>query len=240
MVLVDLGRTALVQELLTGELTKRIDSVVQVSQDYRNWLDASPVVRSTGTVSFGLICKVLDMGSQFTIRPLLSGELPAPPAVPEWFVSGARSPVRILAPDGQGPEHLMVSPLRLSVQDGHVVAQPALSDYFDAMASVSSNSPLRAQQRGSVSLPVRTFNPTTLVTAHGESVVTELLRRVDYALIEDADLRPADLLAHLEQFQAKNVVLYNMTEAMGLTGNYAYVLWKRSGPNRKLAGERLA
>ncbi|HEY3115275.1 MAG TPA: hypothetical protein VGK54_00885, partial [Chloroflexota bacterium] len=69
-----------------------------------------------------------------------------------------------------------------------MLAQPALSDYFRELAFTTGGQNLR--DLDSVSLPVRVFDPSPLVTSKRGSVLGELLKRVDYLLVEDADLRP--------------------------------------------------
>ena len=131
----------------------------------------------------------------------------------------------------------MVSPLRFEVEDRHVFAQPALSDYFRELA-FNLDEPTM-DPADVVSLPVRIFDPAALVTSNCTSVLWEMLQRVDYLLIEDADLRPQDLLAHLARFRLNDVVAYDMTSTMRLTGNYAYVLLSARNHLPRLEGERL-
>lgn len=113
-----------------------------------------------------------------------------------------------------------------------------MSDYFHELSFISGTQELG--QPDSLSLPVRIFNPSALVTSKGGSVLGELLRRVDYLIIEDADLRPQELLAHFERFQIRNIIIYDFTSTMRLTGNYAYVLTRRGHPLPQLNGDRLA
>ena len=66
-----------------------------------------------------------------------------------------------------------------------------------------------------------------------------LVENCDYVIIEDADLRPQDLVEHMETFSLHSITIQDMTEALGLTGNYAYVLWSNSKPKKEpgFAGE---
>ena len=237
LTLVDLAQTALAPMLLSGDLNRHIEGITRAGMDYRSWLATRPASGPTRSVRFGLACKVFDMASQFVIRPFAEGQLPAPPAVPAWFVPKDRSPVYFLSQRGRDPEALPLSPLRFQVGDGHVFAQPARSGYFSALASVSGDQPL--SEPHSVCLPVRVFNPGALLTSTGLSILGPLLQLVDYLLIEDADLRPEDLLAHIAQFHLTDLVVYDMTATMGLTGNNAYVLLKRTGSPPRLDVEPL-
>jgi len=61
----------------------------------------------------------------------------------------------------------------------------------------------------------------------------------DYIVIEDADLRPNDLIGHFTKHWFRTLAAYNMTEALGLKGNYLYVIWTDRGAAPQLAGERI-
>ena len=61
----------------------------------------------------------------------------------------------------------------------------------------------------------------------------------DYVVIEDADLRPQDLVEHMKTFSLHSITIKDMTKVLGLTGNYAYVIWPKSKPKEEpnLGGE---
>ena len=82
-------------------------------------------------------------------------------------------------------------------------------------------------------LPVRSFNPECLITSGGESVLSCLVDNCDYAIIEDADLRPQNLVEHMKAYSLNSITIQDMTKVLGLTGNYAYVIWS----NNKLQKE---
>jgi len=81
--------------------------------------------------------------------------------------------------------------------------------------------------------------PGSLVATDGASVVGRLLEHCDYLIVGDADLRTVDLINHLRAFSLEGIVVKDMTRVMGLTGNYAYVLWPRRGNEPQLEGERI-
>jgi hypothetical protein len=84
-----------------------------------------------------------------------------------------------------------------------VLAQPALSEYFRLLRPQSWGV---EGSGGTVTLPVRVFDPASLITTSGQSVLSQLLKRVDYIIIEDADLRPSDLFEHLTRFHLEGAV----------------------------------
>ena len=63
----------------------------------------------------------------------------------------------------------------------------------------------------------------------------------NYIIIEDADLKSQDLINHLKKYSLRSLIAYDMTKALGMVGNYAYVVWPkneaREEPN--LVGERI-
>jgi hypothetical protein len=94
-------------------------------------------------------------------------------------------------------------------------------------------------EEDSLWLPVRSLDPQSLVAADGASVIGRLLQQCDYLIMEDADLRPVDLIDHLRAFSLQRAVVHDMTRAMKLTGNYAYVLWMRGRNEPQLEGVRI-
>jgi hypothetical protein len=88
-------------------------------------------------------------------------------------------------------------------------------------------------------LPVRSFNPECLVTLNGKSVVSCLAENCDYIIIEDADLRPQDLIGHATRYSLGSLTICDMTKALMLKGNYLYVIWTRKAINPQLSGEQI-
>ncbi|MBI1886063.1 MAG: hypothetical protein HYS09_07120 [Chloroflexi bacterium] len=88
-------------------------------------------------------------------------------------------------------------------------------------------------------LPVRSLDPQSFVTSDGASVIGRLLEQCDYLVVEDADLRSRDLIDHLRAFSLRGIAAQDMTRAMELKANYAYVLWPRARRAPQLEGERI-
>jgi hypothetical protein len=64
-----------------------------------------------------------------------------------------------------------------------------------------------------------------------------MMKRCDFLIIEDADLRPAELLEHIRRFGLNDIHAEDMTTAMRLAGNYAYVISNaRAGSSPHLGG----
>jgi len=79
-----------------------------------------------------------------------------------------------------------------------------------------------------------------LVTSDGKSVISRLVENCDYVIIEDADLRPQDLIDHMTMFSLHSSAVQDMTKALGLIGNHAYVAWtKTKAAEPGFSGERI-
>jgi hypothetical protein len=234
--LVDSGGTALSERFSDPALRRSIEGLSRIPIDYRSWLTLRRATSQRRGLRFGLACKIFDMASQFDIRRFAKGELPNPPSDESWFDHMERSPAEGVASGIPDRHALMTSAYRFEVSDGHVLAQPALSDYFAGLLALMHG----VRVPDGLYLPVRRFEPSALVTSDGGSVLAELLNQTDFAVIEDADLRPQELVEHVRRFGLRDIVVENMTAAMRLAGNYAYVLSKREfGATRPLGGERM-
>ena len=64
-------------------------------------------------------------------------------------------------------------------------------------------------------------------------MISCLVENCDYVVIEDADLRPQDLVEHIETFSLHSTTIQDMTKALGLTGNRAYVVWLKNKPREE-------
>jgi hypothetical protein len=118
-------------------------------------------------------------------------------------------------------------------------AQPSLSEYYRALQLASPGAETAGQEHDGLWLPVRSFDPASLVTTDGASVLSRLLGHCHYLIVEDEDLRPKDLLDHHRTFSPENLMAEDVTSVMGLKGNYAYILWARDQRAPQLGGERL-
>ncbi len=207
------------KRLKDREVERSTEVLSRIPTDYRSWLvEGCPLPRRRG-LRFGLVCKVLDMSSYFKVRSFTRGELRTPPADNSWFDAGERSPADRLRGNGSDRDGLLTSSHRFAVDEGHVFAQPALSTYFAGMPASA-----RDGTQDAVHLPTRRFDPGALVTKAGTSVLIEALNHCDYVVIEDADLRPQELLEHARRFNLTDLTIQDMTRTMRLAGNYAYVL----------------
>jgi hypothetical protein len=235
----DLSSSDPLQSFRDVPLRNHVDSALFLSSDYRSWLSQSrPLPRPSG-LRVGLALKVFDVASQFSTCHFRTDVLPS--RVVDSSQSEDRSflPTECLATGGAGPEALVVSPSRIAVGQGHIVALASLTEFYRALHLASSPAEGSEEQDKGVWLPLRAFDPDSLVTSNGASALSRLLDHCDYLIVEDADLRPRDLVEHLRAFSLQDVAVEDITGVMHLTGNYAYVLWRRGRRAPELGGERL-
>jgi hypothetical protein len=135
----------------------------------------------------------------------------------------------------------VISNTRLALPNGRTFAQVSLSDFYRGMYIISRLKGSVDTPEGGRFLPVRSFNTECLVTSGGRSVISCLLENCDYVVIEDADLRPQDLVEHVKTFSVHSIIIQDMTKALGLTGNYAYVAWLKNKPREEpnFGGEQI-
>ncbi len=211
-----------------------------LGNDYRDWLSQPQPLPPANGLRIVLISRLLNNLSRFYIRQLSEEESHlilnnrATTSVSETYL-----PSICLAPDRRGAESLLVSNARVALCDGRSFAQASLARFYAGLLMLTTTSPADVPTDG-LFLPVRTFNPDCLLTLDGKSVISRLAENCDYIVIEDADLRQQGLIDHTTRFSLHSVVVYDMTKALRLTGNYAYVVWPKTRavpPN--FAGEQI-
>ncbi len=217
-----------------------VDNLTFLGNDYSDWLSQpQPWPLATG-LRIVLISRLLNNLSRFYIRRLSEEESHlilnnrATASGSEIYL-----PSVCLAPGSRGTESLLISNSRVALCNGRTFAQASLTRFYEGLFLLTTTNSADAPADG-LFLPVRTFNPDCLLTLDGKSVISSLAESCDYIVIEDADLRQQDLIDHTTRFSLHSIVVYDMTKALGLTGNYAYVVWpkKRAVPPN-FAGEQI-
>jgi hypothetical protein len=213
-----------------------VDSLSYLGDDYRSWLSRDKPLPAANGLRIALVSRLFNNMSRISIHRINesgSNSLFKKMAIsPD---SDAHLPHRCLAPGGKGLEALVVSNIRLALTNGRTFAQASLSDYYRGMYIISRQKSTADIPEGGLFLPVRSFNPNCLVTSAGVSVLSCLVDNCDYIIIEDADLRPQDLIEHMKTYSLHSMHIQDMTEALGLTGNYAYVILSHSKPEKEPA-----
>jgi len=223
----------------TADLRSRIDSLMFLGDDHRGWLGRPRPLPISSGLRVALVSKLFNNLSRFSVCHFRTDVLPSLVVNSMFLQERERLPTYCLAPDGPGPEALMVSNSRAALPEGRTFAQASLSQFYGALQLASKASDGKRVPEDGLCLPLRTLDPECLVASDGASVLARLLEHCDYLIVEDADLRPRDLVEHLRTFSLHGLTACDMTKAMGLTGNYAYVLWPRAGSKPPLSGERL-
>ena len=219
-----------------------IDSLLFLGDDYRSWLSREQPLPVANGLRIALVSRLFNNLSHFSIRHLSKQELlpflgkPAASLDSEEYL-----PSVCLAHGNTGAESLLISNTRLALEDGRTFIQPSLSEFYGGLYLLSIPNSSVATPKEGVFLPVRSFNSECLITLDGKSIISCLAENCDYVIIEDADLRSQDLIDHLEMFSLKSIIIQDLTEVLGLTGNHAYVISSkneaREEPN--FGGERI-
>jgi len=220
-------------------LRGRIDSLMFLGDDYRRWLARPGPLPACSGLRVALFSKLFNNLSHFSVcrcrTDVLSSSSTGPP-----FVDGRRHlPSFCLAPDGVGPEALVISTSRLDLAEGRTFAQASLSEYYRALRLALAGDGEDVVSEDGVWLPLRALDPRCLIAADGTSVLARLLEHCNYLIVEDADLRPKDIVEHLRAFSLDGLAALDMTKALGLIGNHAYLLSSKGDKKPSLPGERI-
>jgi hypothetical protein len=133
----------------------------------------------------------------------------------------------------------VISTSRVDLAEGRTFAQASLSEYYRALRLALADEGEDIVSEGGVWLPLRVLDPTCLIAGDGTSVLARLLEHCDYLIVEDADLRPKDIVEHLRAFSLDGLAALDMTKALGLVGNHAYLLSSKGAKKSSLPGERI-
>jgi hypothetical protein len=237
--LIDLAPPAAISVFRIPPLGRFVESLASFSMDYRTWLASPRRLPAASGPRLALASKIFDVSSRFAIRKVRTDVLSSVVERPEVLERERYMPERCLAPSGEGPDALQISSSREVVSEGHAFPLASLSGFFRGLRLVSQSGADDDADEDGLWLPVRGLDPQSLVAADGVSVIGRLLEQCDYLVVEDADLRPRDLIEHLRAFSLQGIAVQDMTRAMGLKANYAYVLWPRGGGAPRLKGERI-
>ena len=137
----------------------------------------------------------------------------------------------------QGITELEVRTGRSDMCGGRVMRQFSLNDYFACMRSAWLDAPELLAVSGWV-LPIRRFNPASLVTKRGQSIIERLLKVSHAIVIVDLDLEPENLMCHKRQFGLQGSAAVQFVKDGFSTEAYHYVI-ARPGIADKLKGKRL-
>ena len=219
-----------------------VDSLSFLGDDYRSWMSRTQPLPPANGLRIALVSRLFNNLSCFSIRCLPREELlPVLDRTEEYSDLEAHRPSVCLAPGGGGVNSLAISNTRVVLQEGRTFAQVSLSDFYRGIYLISRLKGHINTSNEGLFTPVRTFDLECLLTSDGKSVISCLVANCDYVIIEDADLKPRDLVNHLREFSLRSLTAYDMTKALGLTGNYAYIIWLKSKPKEKpnFGGEQI-
>jgi hypothetical protein len=172
-----------------------IAHVEWTTADYRTLIDDDDWLRRAGPWDWVFACRVFDNSSNFVIERV--DEFPGRPDAAALDCL----PHRCLCPRSlpDGIRRLLVSPLRREANGGTVLPQFSLGDYFAGIKAIQDGG-LDDVHKDAWYLPVRRFNPASLITPSGRSLVAQLMKVSRAVIIEDVDVEPNHLKQHRAQF----------------------------------------
>lgn len=178
-------------------LQRDMDRVVHVewtTADCRRLLDNDGWLAAHGPFDCVLIARLLTNLSTFQVEavdPALLGVAPTEADLPCRALRRRRSTRECAS--------LSVRPVRRNIRGGIVMPQFSLNEYFAAIRIIVHGA-MEAVRRGEWYLPVRRFNPASLTTHTGRSILAQLMRVCSTVIIEDGDLQAEHLHAHRRQY----------------------------------------
>ncbi len=220
-------------------LSRYVRRLEIVNQDYREWLARPGALPRAAGTRIAIASKVFDTSSSFSIRTVSTSVLLSVLDDDGAMRDRRFMPEQCLGRDGEGADALMISSSRLQLAEGHAYPLPSLSSYFRGLSMLRHQNMAASSDDEGSTLVVRSLDPMSLVTRDDRSVMGRLVEECDYLIVEDADLRPCDLVDHMKAFSLTRVEVVDMTQAMKLKANYAYVMWRRPKERPPLEGVRI-
>jgi hypothetical protein len=220
-----------------------IDSIQVVGAEYRQWLEQETASPTHDGVRIGVASRFFNNLSDFNVRPC---EFPvdcADLSLPPSRAFHDCMPIHCLSEDQPGPGRLIASNARIRTSGGRTFKQFSLSPYFHGLklALESKNPVMHANiPKQAVFLPVRSFREGCLLTESGESLIASLMDRCDLLVIQDSDMSPDTLTAHLSSFHMDGLTALDTTRTVGLHGHSSCALGRRmDSAMNAVKGERI-
>ncbi|HUS45757.1 MAG TPA: hypothetical protein VM219_06970 [Phycisphaerae bacterium] len=173
-----------------------------IQADYKPWVLQEARRSASPTWHVALLCRLLNNLSTFTVEWSTDarerGALGGSRTDVFHAVHAPWRPTECLCPSAVRPSHLRVSNGQVEVRGGRSMRQLSLTDYFEALHSLASPEGPAVVPGDAVFFPLRRFDPGSLVLADGSSLLEQLCTVAELAIIEDVDLTPQLLKAHLD------------------------------------------
>jgi hypothetical protein len=239
---VDLDSADTTKFFRNKRLQAYLDNFTFLIDSYRSWLSKpQPLPQQTpNSLRFALVSKLFNNLSSFSIRYVSDKELfPMHGNIEGYLDLKNDCPSFCLSQKSGGVNDLLISKTRVQLYDGRTFPLASLSEFYHGLYLLSAKDGDNSCGVPGFFLPIRSFNSTCLETTNGQSIISSLANICDYVIIEDADLRQQDLVAHATKFSLHFLTICDMTKAMKLKGNYVYVIWLKCAINPILMGEHI-
>ena len=216
-------------------LSRVFDSLMLVKRDYRAWLDEENALPKGTGLRIAVLAKLLHSASHVQVDRVRTDVLQRGSEAGSSAID-VHDPVACLAPGGGGPKNLSVGATSVRARHGRWYLQRSLAAFHEALAIVR-DARIAEQPEGMESAVSIRFNPESLLTSSGRSVIEVLANRCDLVLIEDRDLAPDLLTQHLRSLP--QLAAFDFTRSLGLRGNYAYLVARADQLSGAPGGRRL-
>jgi len=215
------------------------DNLNFIGDDYRDWLTRPRPLPVKNGLRLALISNLFNNLSSFSVHCLSAENLPLFLEHDECSELEKCRPSVCLAPHGTGVESLAISSTQFQLPEGRTFSQASLSKFYQGLYLLSGKADSGELPENGLFLPVRSFNPECLVTSNGKSVISCLVEECDYIIIEDADLRPQDLIDHARRYSLGSLTICDMTKALKLKSIYLYIIRPGKVNNLQLTGDQI-
>jgi hypothetical protein len=228
----------------TASIRVAVDSLTCISSDYRDWLGRPYRLPPRRGIRLAIASRFFNNLSEFAVTAINSNALGAMTGLGnagQWWPDCI--PSLCLRSTAVGPSSLVVSNKRIWLPEGRSFVQASLSPYFEGLHMLlpdNVDEDQRQHDANNVFLPLRSFRKDCLLTARGSSVLAELLGDCALVVVNDADLRPTDLIAHAERYPIPGSAAIDMTRSLRLKGHFTYAIGRAAdSAMSQLKGQRL-
>ncbi len=208
---------------------EKFDCVTFIAEDYRHWLDSSDRLPASTGIRIGVMSKSLNNLSGFDIVGLSWADLCEVLKINHSFEKADVHSETFLSDIcygfGNSESATSYQNRYVAVDSQHFYILPSLSAFYRSMHRLISFDSLDGREHEFYA-PVRTFNGESLLTENVASILDGLLEICDFVFIEDHDLFPDKLEAHISRHCEADITSIDVSTTLRLRNNYAYVLWK--------------
>ncbi len=215
---------------LRGESIKeKFDCVTFFAEDNRRWLDSFDRLPASNGIRIGIISKLLNNLSKFDITGLSWADLCMEPKARRSFeksdVHNEKFLGQVCYGFGDGDRAVSFQNRQIAADSSCSCILLSLSAFYRSMHRLTGCDSNDGREHDFYA-PARIFNEESLLSANGASILDGLLDVCDLLFIEDYDLFPQTLKAHILEHCDGGITAVDVSRTLRLRDNHAYLLWK--------------